>query len=527
MTAHDLVGLLAETTLAGSAAVLLALLLRRPLRVRFGAGTAYGVWLLVPAATMAVLLPAATVPAVQVSMVHAGESGMAASVRAVAAVDPAPWVVVLWALGACLLASRFAWHQRRFLRGLGRLRPRGDGLFEAEAVAGLPAAIGLLRPRIVLPVDYRERYSQEQQALLQFHERTHLARGDLPVNALALLLRCLFWFNPLLHHAARYFRHDQELACDARVLARYPQSRRAYGEAMLKAQLAAQALPLGCHWGSSHPLRERIEMLKQPIPSPSRWRAGAVLVVTLALAAGYAAWAAQPGRAEQGPPVDVRMQLQWNGQTVATPRVIQPSGKPFTLRSGDGDEAILIEMAATARGDGTIALAGDIRRGDGLLGQPELILADGREAVIELGSTGGPGGDALLRLVVDASTAHDRVLPPPAAAKSIGDARAPAPVAAARPGHPPVYPRAALAQRIGGKVVLHVDVDAQGAVTGVEVASSEPAGVFEQAAIEAVREWRLQPGMHEGVAVPGRVQVPIEFRPDGPPPAAPASAPNA
>ena len=62
--ASELAALLYETTLATSAAVLLVLLLRGPVRRGFGAGAAYALWWLVPAALVAVLLPAAADPVV-------------------------------------------------------------------------------------------------------------------------------------------------------------------------------------------------------------------------------------------------------------------------------------------------------------------------------------------------------------------------------------------------------------------------------------------------------------------------------
>jgi len=49
---------------------------------------------------------------------------------------------------------------------------------------------------------------QEQAAILA-HERIHLARQDARINALAALLRCLCWFNPLIHLGARWLRIDQ------------------------------------------------------------------------------------------------------------------------------------------------------------------------------------------------------------------------------------------------------------------------------------------------------------------------------
>jgi len=53
---------LIEATLATTAALLLVLALRRPLRSFLGARIAYGLWGLVPAALLATLLPAANVP---------------------------------------------------------------------------------------------------------------------------------------------------------------------------------------------------------------------------------------------------------------------------------------------------------------------------------------------------------------------------------------------------------------------------------------------------------------------------------
>src|SRR5690606_21442169 len=70
--------------------------------------------------------------------------------------------------------------------------------------------------------------------------------------------------------------------------------RRAYGEAMLKTQLAAQPLPVGCHWGHGHPMKERLEMLRKPAPKRYRWIGGSAVVCALSLSMGYAAWAAQP-----------------------------------------------------------------------------------------------------------------------------------------------------------------------------------------------------------------------------------------
>jgi TonB family protein len=392
MTAADLMNLVLETTLAVSVAIAIVLPLRRRLRRTFGPGVAYAAWALVPAALLAVLLPAREASMAMPTLLQLMPTTNAAEAAASPAFDVVTALAVLWS-GGVLVQLAWVWlQQHRFQQALGPLRLRDDGSYQANAVAGLPAVLGLLRPRIVVPADFDSRYSDAQRELMRLHERTHINRGDLHANAGAALLRCLFWFNPLVHAAARCIRHDQELACDQSVVDRHPQLRRAYGEAMLHTQLASQPLPLGCHWGFSHPLRERIEMLKQPGPTRFRWIGGSALVITLTLAFGFTAWAMQP----------------------------------------------------TSSGTGT----------------PPLVAGE-----------------------------HTP---------------------------PPKYPTGAAEQGIGGRVVLIISMDAQGRTTDVKVEHSEPAGVFDQAAIEAARHWTFNPAVENGMRVPGRVRVPVDFAPDKP-----------
>ncbi|NLA68837.1 MAG: energy transducer TonB, partial [Gammaproteobacteria bacterium] len=78
---------------------------------------------------------------------------------------------------------------------------------------------------------------------------------------------------------------------------------------------------------------------------------------------------------------------------------------------------------------------------------------------------------------------------------------------------PPAYPSGPLAAGIGGRVVLKVLVGADGSVKQVEVESSEPAGVFDEATVEAVRQWRFEPMRRDGVPVEGWLRVPVDFDP--------------
>ena len=300
MSAELLLRWLVDGTLAVSAALVLVLVLRAPLRASFGARVAYGAWVLVPLALVVAMLPlpsAGLMLAPELLALHPGVLVAAASVADGDAAGPGfSWPLALaaiWLLGAVLASLWFAAQQRRFVTGLGRLQRGADGVWRGERVPG-PAVVGALRPRIVLPTGFESRLGADSAALVLAHEQAHLARGDTRASLVAVVLRCLQWFNPLLHLAARRFRLDQELACDATVIARHPHARRQYAGAMLNVQLAVPGLPVGCHWQSSQSLKERILMLKKSEPRARRRRLGAVAVCVLVSATSYGAWAFRP-----------------------------------------------------------------------------------------------------------------------------------------------------------------------------------------------------------------------------------------
>ena len=394
MTAADLFPILCETTVAGSAAILLVLALGRPLRHAFGAGIGYAAWALVPLAMLAVLLPAAQSPVLVVPVIamRVTNALLVGNEAGQAIPDMATWVVIAVAFGALASAFRLFVQQHRFIRGLGSLTDRGDGVLVAQATEGLPAVVGVWRPRIVLPADAMDRYNAAERDLMLAHERAHVARGDLAANAVVAALRCLFWFNPLVHLAAMRFRHDQELACDQQVMRDRPDARRSYGEAMLKTQLARGVLPLGCHWAQTHPLRERIEMLKQPLHSMRRRVLGRATAIALLLATGYAAWAAQPAQSSISTvpagkiAADIALRVD-EGQPVQL-RAVADAGLPFSVDAHQGGKHyVLASTVVRTQIDGKPALRMQMRiTEDGkLLTEPGIAVESGKTAQIHVG----------------------------------------------------------------------------------------------------------------------------------------------
>jgi beta-lactamase regulating signal transducer with metallopeptidase domain len=258
--ANDLIFHLVLTNLAGAAAILAVLALRGPARAQFGAGLAYALWLIVPAAMLASLFPARTVfvPAPVVTpdpMIALTQGSIATyatphSIATASPLDIAQILIGLWLAGVAASLILLAIGQRRAIARFGRITVDSDdtSLARASNPSVGPALIGVVRPRVVIPKDFEARFGADERAMILAHERTHLARGHASINGLTALLKAFSWFNPLVHVAARYARVDQELACDAAVIGRFPGARQTYAQALLKTQLAYMPLPLGCDW---------------------------------------------------------------------------------------------------------------------------------------------------------------------------------------------------------------------------------------------------------------------------------------
>ena len=273
------------------------LVVMRPLLVRLGgAGLAYRSWWLLPMLLVALMLPLPQVallqqvPTLPLKVLPGAIDG--------AAGQSLPWagvLLALWALGTGLCLLRDLRAQRRFERGMGQLCARADGSWQASADPGLPALVGLWRPRIVVGPDFDQQFTAQEQGLILQHERSHRRNGDHWANGALLMARAVFWFHPLLPWAARRFLRDQELACDARTIAPQPALRGLYASTLLKAQLVHPVAPAVCHWRSQPVLKERIAMLKQSKRKALPWVSGQVLVVGLCLGMGAVAWASQGG----------------------------------------------------------------------------------------------------------------------------------------------------------------------------------------------------------------------------------------
>jgi len=104
-------------------------------------------------------------------------------------------------------------------------------------------------------------------------------------------------------------------------------------------------------------------------------------------------------------------------------------------------------------------------------------------------------------------TGAAKILRPPAAGRGLSRARV-----AGLGNPPPAYPWISRNRGEQGRVILDVEVTAEGRARAVRVKRSSGSKRLDEAALAAVRDWRFAPARRGGQAVPGRIDVPITFR---------------
>jgi protein TonB len=78
----------------------------------------------------------------------------------------------------------------------------------------------------------------------------------------------------------------------------------------------------------------------------------------------------------------------------------------------------------------------------------------------------------------------------------------------------PVYPARAQERGIEGYVIVEFSIGPDGTVKDATVLESEPASIFDRAALRAIRKWKYKPKVEDGVAVMRtgiKVRMPFEL----------------
>ncbi|XXF76224.1 M56 family metallopeptidase [Myxococcaceae bacterium GXIMD 01537] len=213
------------------------------------------------------------------------------------------WLVLAWGLGVAVSSLRLLsgwlrlrrlvreaepapaeWQQslENLARRLGMTRP--VRLLRSAAL-DVPAAVGWLRPVVLLPVTALAGLPARQLEMVLAHELAHIRRYDFAVNLVQTLVETLLFYHPAVWWMSRVIRAERENCCDD-IAVRTAGNAVSYARA-LTALEALRVLPLGAAspamsaLGGSLTARVRRLVGAPAAQCSSRWVAGASLVTLL------------------------------------------------------------------------------------------------------------------------------------------------------------------------------------------------------------------------------------------------------
>jgi len=200
-------------------------------------------------------------------------------------VDTHRWLSATWLAASLTLAASITggyWHFQRRAAKWPTRNVAGVAVMVAPNTG--PAAYGLMRPRIVVPIWLLGADFATQRAVIA-HESAHIAARDPQLLLFAAAVVALLPWNLPLWYCWRRLRFAIEVDCDQRVL-RSGQEAKDYGEALVKVAMRRSNIPLMSTAASSaRSLETRIGLL---FPARGKWRksvAAATVLSALTLTA--------------------------------------------------------------------------------------------------------------------------------------------------------------------------------------------------------------------------------------------------
>jgi uncharacterized protein (TIGR03435 family) len=249
----------------------------------------------------AIILPSAAIP----DSISAPAPAQAANAKPF---DRMRLAAILYTLAASALLLRLVGGLVVSLRILRRSHPTGIvtdviEVRESDRVAS-PVTIGVLRPAVLLPPDWRDWAPAKLDAVLA-HERSHIRRRDPGVQFLSAIHRALLWASPLSWFLHRSIVRTAELISDDDAVAA-TRDRVSYAEILLEfvQRGAGQTNSLGVPMARYDRPEKRIRRILNSTAIPrevTRWGIAAILGLGAPLT--YLAAAAHPQTAPQPNPL--------------------------------------------------------------------------------------------------------------------------------------------------------------------------------------------------------------------------------
>lgn len=163
------------------------------------------------------------------------------------------WLFIIWIIGIGLLLIKSIYSYFT-LRKYIRLKKNHNDIKESILLEALkilsfkskvniiisdkfesPALFGIVKPKIIIPSTIIENSTREELKYILLHELIHLKRKDNIIIWILLIIKTMYWFNPIVIMAIKLMQQDCEISCDGNVLNKVEDKESTeYGMAILK-----------------------------------------------------------------------------------------------------------------------------------------------------------------------------------------------------------------------------------------------------------------------------------------------------
>lgn len=466
--------------------------------------------------------------------------------------SPMQWLAVVWTCGALIRLGWLIAGQRRLRRlategtpivadpALARARVlaaahkpvmplRGEVPVIATDDTG-PCAFGWVQVRVLVPRSLAT-LTEDQRVSVYLHELLHAVRFDVQRSYADEVWRLVWWWQPAVWWMQARLRLTRELHVDRAVVASTG-GRRAYVEALLWCGDRPRTMALSSQVGGGrHALVRRVALLCEEVEMTRvrRWFTLGALITVLATASAVLDMHS-PLRAAQ-------IRMESSGALTDAGPLERAAVRP-TLDAPAPRRVSAVEPEWNDDGVGYRFRVHLVIDAAGHVAEARLVAT----SAIELAPDGpaprvGAARDAAIAAVrqwrfespaqAPMLVATDVTVGTSAEGAQLYTPASPPTRAQASSSRPPIrvagniapptrlvhvnptYPQVAIDAQVTGVVIVEATIDPEGAVSDVTVIRSIP--LLDQAAVDAVRQWRFTPTLLNGEAVPVIVTTTINF----------------
>jgi TonB family protein len=416
--------------------------------------------------------------------------------------DVAGVVAAIWLIGALVSLARSG-RSALYWRRVARSAEVKEALVVSNQCSE-PMVIGIIKPTIVFPAgDYIESLTAAELETVLAHEMAHIARRDNLIALVVQLTCAFFWFDPIHRIARRRLVALRERACDEAVLERGCDADSYLSALARSCEVPFRSSAVACM--SRLQLRERMESIMtykfhRPLPAS---------IVRMSIVAAIAIAAVAFTLLAPSPRI-----------TAAEATVAGQEVPDFSVHVMHSRKMLYVLSLKSDVFTGVTELASvpDVRTMTTTVGNRTYkwvfqVNSDG-SGTANLEVTEGASVIATSTKPFDAPMAIPPVPPPPprADARRIDATMTPPKLVSHVDA---IYPEAAKKSGIAGMVILELIINEDGSVSDVRVIKPLPLGL-DQAAVEAVRQFRFEPATLAGKPIPVIFNITMNFKPEKP-----------